>query len=75
MAIHTYTTPEGVNELGVPALRLLRGAVPVPTPDLTAETVAMLDAMPAELPPAPAQERGEVRTQADNQLSIRLRGS
>ncbi len=37
---------------------LLRGAVPVSTPDLTAETVAMLDAIPPE-PLSPAQDAAQ----------------
>lgn len=45
MAAHIPTTPSGVNTPGLSGLALVHGAVPVPTPLLTVETVAMLDAV------------------------------
>ena len=51
MAIDAHSTTAPAVQPGL--LRTWAGAVPVPTPALTAETVAMLDAIPPELPPAP----------------------
>ena len=45
MAAHISTTISGVNASGLPSFSLVHGAVRVPTPLLTAETVAMLDAV------------------------------
>jgi len=45
MAIDAHSTPAPAVQPGL--LRTWAGAVPVPLPDLTAETVAMLDAIPA----------------------------
>ena len=45
MAIDAHSTTAPAVQPGL--LRTWAGAVPVPTPDLTAETVAMLDAIPA----------------------------
>jgi len=46
MAIDAHSTIAPAVQPGL--LRTWAGAVPVPTPDLTAETVAMLDAIPPE---------------------------
>ncbi len=60
MAIHANSTTAPAVQPGLlPAG--FSGAVPVPTPDLTAETVAMLDAIPPDVPHgavelSPAQE-------------------
>ncbi len=51
MAIDAHSTTAPAVHPGL--LRTWAGAVPVPTPALTAETVTMLDAIPPELPPAP----------------------
>ncbi len=48
MAIDAHSTPAPAVQPGL--LRTWAGAVPVPTPALTAETVAMLDAIPADVP-------------------------
>jgi len=48
MAIDAHSTPAPAVQPGL--LRTWTGAVPVPTPALTAETVAMLDAIPADVP-------------------------
>jgi len=48
MAIDAHSTTAPAVQLGL--LRTWAGAVPVPTPALTAETVAMLDAIPADVP-------------------------
>jgi len=53
MAIDAHSTTAPVVQMG-----LLRSAVPVPTPDLTAETVATLDAIPPELL-SPAQDAAQ----------------
>jgi len=48
MAIDAHSTTAPAVQPGL--LRTWAGAVPVPTPALTAETVAMLDAIPADVP-------------------------
>ena len=48
MAVHTDSTTAPADHRAL--LRTWAGAGPVPTPDLTAETVAMLDAIPADVP-------------------------
>ncbi len=48
MAIDAHSTTVPAVQPGL--LRTWAGAVPVPTPTLTAETVAMLDAIPADVP-------------------------
>ncbi len=48
MAIDAHSTTAPAVQPGL--LRTWAGAVPVPTPDLTAETVTMLDAIPADVP-------------------------
>ncbi len=49
MAIDAHSTPAPIDHLGLLPSGPI-GAVPVPTPALTAETVAMLDAIPADVP-------------------------
>ncbi len=51
MAIDAHSTTAPAVQPGL--LRTWAGAVPVPTPALTAETVAMLDGLASEFPPAP----------------------
>jgi len=48
MAIDAHSTTAPAVQPGL--LRTWAGAVPVPTPALTAETIAMLDAIPADVP-------------------------
>ncbi len=48
MAIDAHSTTAPADHRAL--LRTWAGAAPVPTPDLTAETVAMLDAIPADVP-------------------------
>ncbi len=48
MAIDAHSTTAPADHRAL--LRTWAGAVPVPTPDLTAETVTMLDAIPADVP-------------------------
>ncbi len=49
MAIDAHSTTGPAFQPGLLPSTLI-GAVPAPTPDLTAETVAMLDAIPADVP-------------------------
>ncbi len=56
MAIDAHSTPAPADHRGL--LRTWAGTVPVPTPALTAETVAMLDAIPPELL-SPAQDAAQ----------------
>ena len=56
MAIDAHSTTAPADHRAL--LRTWTGAVPVPTPALTAETVAMLDAIPAE-PLSPAQDAAQ----------------
>ncbi len=58
MAIDAHSTTAPAVQPGL--LRTWTGAVPVPTPALTAETVAMLDAIPSE-PLLPAQDAAQAR--------------
>ncbi len=56
MAIDAHSIPAPIDHRA-----LLRSAVPVPTPALTAETLAMLDAIPPELPPEPLLDLARAR--------------
>ncbi len=71
MATHIPTTPSGVNASGLPGFSLMHGAVPVPTPLLTAETIALLDAIPPSAREPERQKLSERRARLCLQLSAR----